>query len=57
MNILLKLVAPIAFASLMTIAMVEWVVGCGEPIYHADGTFITGECVFIPHEPVTGAWR
>jgi hypothetical protein len=57
MNILLKLIAIAAFATFMSIVMVEWAVGCGEPIYNADGTFVTGECAFLPYEPVSGTWR
>lgn len=42
---------------LVTVVLAEWFVGCGEPIYHADGTYITGECVFLPHTPTKGSWR
>lgn len=38
------------------VVAIEFVVGCGERTYHADGTWRTNECVFIPYEPVEGRW-
>jgi hypothetical protein len=44
-------------ASVFTLVLVEALSGCGEPIYHPDGTFITGECVYLPYTPVEGRWK
>lgn len=46
----------LATAMLMLI-LVEWLAGCGEIIYNEDGTWRTGECVFLPYQPATGNWR
>jgi len=52
-NFGLFLVVALFFA----VVLVEWAVGCGEAIYLADGTWITGECVFSDNEIKTGRWR
>ncbi len=54
--------------SLMTIAMcligalfgvvvLEWLVGCGEVTYFADGTWRTNECLFQERPITTGTWK
>jgi hypothetical protein len=43
--------------AILMLIVVEWLVGCGEPVHKADGTWRSGECVFLPHEPATGRWR
>ncbi len=46
----------VLFGLFMGVIVVEWLVGCGEKIYYADGTWVTGECVFVPYETTTGEW-
>ena len=46
----------LAVALLITVVMLEWIVGCGEVTYLPDGTWHTNECLFIPHEQKTGTW-
>jgi hypothetical protein len=47
----------VLIASLFALITLEALSGCGEPIYHADGTFITGECIYLPYSPVEGRWK
>ena len=42
--------------AVFTVAIVEFMVGCGERTYYPNGTWETNECVFIPYEPVKGEW-
>lgn len=42
---------------LITIIVMEWLVGCGEKTYHRNGTWITGECLFVPYEVTHGYWK
>jgi hypothetical protein len=56
-NNVLCVVAALAGAVFMAVMLFNAVIGCGEPIYHADGTYVTGECLFVDYEPVTGRWR
>ena len=46
----------LATALLITVVLLEWVVGCGEVTYLPDNTWYTNECLFIPHEQKTGTW-
>jgi hypothetical protein len=53
----------IIFASTMTVVAafillitIEWIAGCGEPVYSADGTWRVGECVFLSSSAATGRW-
>lgn len=41
---------------MVMLVLIEFMAGCGERTYHADGTWETNECVFIPYEPVRGTW-
>jgi len=43
----------IAIASgMISIILINWMIGCGEPIYYPDGSWETGDCFLIPYEPV-----
>ena len=42
---------------LMCLILINLAAGCGEVIYHADGTWETGECWLIPYEPTAGEWK
>ena len=42
---------------LFTVMIFELMVGCGEKTYFAEGHWITNECLFIPHEQVSGTWK
>ena len=37
--------------------LVEWAAGCGAPIYHKDGPWATGKCVFFENEIKSGDWK
>lgn len=47
-DFVLGVVLTVAFALLMAIVAIEWLVGCGESWVQADGSRVVGECVFIP---------
>ena len=47
----------VATALVVGIMIVEWLVGCGEPTYFADGTWTTNECLFVPYQITSGNWR
>lgn len=51
------LLITLAVSAVFAMTLLEVAVGCGEPIYKADGTYITGECLFVPYTPVEGTWR
>ena len=36
--------------AILMLILAEWLAGCGERIYHKDGSGRTGECVFLPGE-------
>ena len=44
------------FSALVALVLIEWSVGCGEITYHADGTWTTNECAFLPHKQARGEW-
>ena len=48
-----------ALGTLLTLLLLEWAVGCGQPVYKANGTWEIGECIVIPQEyPLRrGTWR
>jgi hypothetical protein len=56
-----KCIAKICMAAavilIVMIVVLEWMAGCGERIYHKDGTWRSGECIILPHEISTGRWR
>lgn len=42
--------------TLIAVLIVEWLSGCGEVEYFADGTWRTYDCVFVPYEVEEGIW-
>jgi hypothetical protein len=36
----------------ISFVLVNFLIGCGEPIYHPDGSWKTGECVGITYQSV-----
>ena len=48
--------AALGFSFGFVVLALNWVSGCGQAIYYPDGTWRTGECFFISHEPKTGVW-
>lgn len=44
-----------AYALIMLVVF-EFMVGCGERTYYADGTWETNACLFIPYTPAKGTW-
>jgi hypothetical protein len=57
MKAIATILAIIAFSALLSLVLINWMMGCGEVEYHADGTFVTGECLVIPYTPVKGTWK
>jgi hypothetical protein len=59
LNILGLSLTSAMLGTLLTLLILEWSVGCGEPIYKADGTWEVGECIIIPQEkPLKrGTWK
>ena len=47
----------VTVAFLFTVLLTEWMLGCGEPTYYANGAWVTGECLFIPYEISSGNWK
>lgn len=39
-------------SSIFAVVMINWMIGCGEPIYYPDGSWETGSCFLVPYEPV-----
>lgn len=52
----LGLLGFIVFIAMISLCALEFVIGCGETTYHADRTYTTNECLFIPYTPVDGRW-
>ena len=52
----LGLLSFIVFSAIISLMVLEFMVGCGETTYHADRTYTTNECLFIPYTPVDGRW-
>lgn len=57
MKIIATTLALLVLSGMFSLVLINWAIGCGEPEYHADGTFVTGECVGIPYTPVKGTWK
>jgi hypothetical protein len=47
-SVVLTLLGTLAFTTLLAIAAIEWMVGCGETYTDANGQTHQYECVFIP---------
>ena len=43
MRLIATVIAVLLVATTLTIGLVNFAIGCGEPEYHADGTFVTGQ--------------
>jgi hypothetical protein len=39
-------------SAMISIVLINWMIGCGETFYNADGSWETGSCFLIPYEPV-----
>ena len=44
---------------LFAFVLVEWIAGCGQVFYYPDGTWKTGQCVFMDalHPVKSGTWK
>lgn len=44
---------------MFAVVLVEFAVGCGEVFYYPDGTWKTGQCVFMDtlHPVKSGTWK
>jgi hypothetical protein len=51
----LGLLSFIVFSAMISLMVLEFMVGCGETTYHADRTYTTNECLFIPYTPLMAA--
>tara|TARA_R100000781_G_scaffold114990_1_gene88302 strand:+ start:104 stop:280 length:177 start_codon:yes stop_codon:yes gene_type:complete len=47
----------ICLSFIFTIMIFEFMVGCGERTYFEDGHWLTNECLFIPHDQISGRWK
>jgi hypothetical protein len=56
MTVVLAWVCIVCVGGIMLLTATEYLMGCGEPVYYADGTYTTNECLFIRHIPATGRW-
>ena len=54
MRTLLSLAVATILGALFLFILLEWVAGCGEPVYSADGSWRTGDCLFLSPAPATG---
>jgi hypothetical protein len=52
----LGLLSFIVFSAMISLMVLEFVVGCGETTYHANHTYTTNECLFVPYTPTSGRW-
>ena len=46
-----------AIGTLFAMVLLEWLAGCGEVTYFADGTWITNECLFQDNKISQGTWK
>lgn len=50
-------VALVALVSLIIgLALLNFMIGCGQTVYYENGTWETLDCLFIPYEPAKGEW-
>ena len=49
--------AIIVFTCIFGLAIVNAAIGCGQTVYHDNGTWETLDCLYIPYETKTGFWR
>lgn len=60
-NLIIKAVVGVlgmlCVSTVIAVGILETLSGCGEPVYKADGTYVTGECLFVPYTPVEGVWK
>jgi len=56
MKLFLEMSAMAVVGTLIAVLIVEWLSGCGEVEYFADGTWRTYDCVFVPYEVEEGIW-
>ena len=47
-----SLILILVASAMISIVLVNWMIGCGEMIYYPDGSWQTGDCFLIPYEPV-----
>ena len=53
----LMTLAMVLMGALFSVILLEWLVGCGEVTYFADGTWKTNECLFQDRPITTGTWK
>jgi len=51
------MLAVAAAGTALAFLALEWVIGCGEVTYFADGSWATNECVLLPSAEASGRWR
>ena len=49
----------LVLTTMFSVAFIEWLAGCGEVFYYGDGTWKTGQCVFMDslHPVREGVWK
>jgi hypothetical protein len=55
-HIALNVLAVVLSAGFISVAMIEWLAGCGEVTYYANHTWETNQCVFQDNEIKRGTW-
>jgi len=53
----LMTIAMCLVGAIMGVVVLEWLVGCGEVTYFADGTWRSNECLFQDRPITTGTWK
>ena len=53
----LMTLAMVLMGALFSVVLLEWLVGCGEVTYFADGTWKSNECLFQDRPITTGTWK
>jgi hypothetical protein len=53
----LTTLAMVLMSALFGVVLLEWIAGCGEVTYFADGTWKSNECLFQDRPITTGTWK
>ena len=58
-KVLLSSLALVLISLTFTVGILEWLAGCGEVFYYGDGTWKTGQCIFMDtlHPVREGVWK
>ena len=56
-DLVLGMILCACIGGLFAVVILEWLAGCGEVTYFADGTWSTNECLFQDNNIETGTWK